>query len=66
MRTQLFVLKDLGGWLWWVLIRQCRTDLKEERTTEYWARNIFFLIVICFLIALLTLKVVPFVKELLV
>lgn len=46
-------LSDIGGFLWWILIKFRQTKLKEEQTklkeeqsNEKWARNIFFLIVV--------------------
>jgi hypothetical protein len=44
MRFQLE--NDIGGFLWWLLIKFCKTNLKEEQSKEKWSRNIFFLIVI--------------------
>lgn len=35
-------LTDLGGFLWWLLIKFAKTDLEEEQTKNNWARNIFF------------------------
>ena len=61
MRDEL--LTDIGGFLWWLIVRRCKTELKKEQTKENWSRNYFFLIVIVFLIALMTLKVVPFVRS---
>ena len=55
MRYELFT--DLGGFLWWVLIKFCKTKLEEEQTKEKWARNIIFLIVLLYLVAFLTIKV---------
>ena len=39
-------LSDIGGFLWWILIKFRQTKLKEEQSNEKWARNIFFLIVV--------------------
>lgn len=39
-------LSDIGGFLWWILIKFRHTKLKEEQSNEKWARNIFFLIVV--------------------
>ena len=39
-------LSDIGGFLWWILIKFRQTKLKEEESNEKWARNIFFLIVV--------------------
>lgn len=37
---------DIGGFLWWIFVRFCKTDLKEEQSKNYWARNIFVLIMV--------------------
>ena len=47
---------NLGGTLWWALIRFGRTKLADEHKYEKSARNFIFLIFICFLIAFFTLK----------
>ena len=39
-------LSDIGGFLWWILIKFKQTNLKEEQSKERWARNIIFLTVI--------------------
>lgn len=39
-------ISDIGGFLWWILIKFRQTKLKEEQSNEKWARNIFFLIVV--------------------
>jgi len=41
---------DLGGLLWWIFIRFCKTDLDEEQSEKYQARNLFLIIIIVFLI----------------
>lgn len=40
------IYSDLGGLLWWIFVRFCKTDLKEEQSKNYWARNIFVLIMV--------------------
>ncbi|WP_177190217.1 hypothetical protein [Myroides guanonis] len=40
------IYSDLGGFLWWIFVRFCKTDLKEEQSKNYWARNIFVLIMV--------------------
>ncbi len=37
---------DIGGFLCWIFVRFCKTDLKEEQSKNYWARNIFVLIMV--------------------
>ena len=51
------IVSDFGGLLWWILIKFCKTKLEEEQAEDKWSRNIFFLIVLGFIIAFLTLKV---------
>lgn len=54
MRYEL--LTDLGGFLWWLFIKFCKTDLKEEQSKEKWSRNIFFLITIGTAIGFIAVK----------
>jgi len=42
MRYEL--LTNIGGFLWWILIKFCKTNLKSEQTKDKWSRNLFFLI----------------------
>ncbi len=55
MEFELF--SDLGGYLWWLFIKFRKTDLKKEQSQEKRARNLFFLIVLAYLIAFFTLKI---------
>ena len=54
MRYEL--LTDLRGFLWWLLIKFCKTDLKEEESKDKWSRNIFFLIVLGIIIGFIAVK----------
>jgi len=54
MRYQLE--SDIGGFLWWLLIRFCKTDLKEEQSKDKWSRNVFFLIAIGTAIGFIAVK----------
>jgi hypothetical protein len=38
-------LADIGGFLWWLFIKFCKTNLKEEQTKSKWSRNIFVFLV---------------------
>lgn len=40
------IYSDIGGFFWWLLIKFCKTELKEEQSEKHWARNIFVLIFI--------------------
>lgn len=50
------ILSDIGGLLWWFLIRFCKTKLEDEQADGKWARNIFFLCVVGILIAFIVIK----------
>ena len=52
-------LTDLGGFLWWLLIRFCKTDLDNEQSKEKWSRNLFFLIILGLIIAFSKLMLFP-------
>ena len=47
---------DIGGFLWWLFIKFCKTKLEDEQKEEKWSRNIFFLIVIGLTIAFVSIK----------
>ncbi len=47
---------DIGVFLWWVLIKFCKTDLKEEQAENKWSRNIFFLAVLGLIVAFISIK----------
>jgi len=55
MRYEVFT--DIGGFLWWTIIKFCKTDLKKERSKEKWSRNLFFLIILGYLIAFISIKI---------
>lgn len=37
---------DAGGFLWWVIVKQCKSNLGDEQKEEKWARNIFCLVLL--------------------
>lgn len=47
---------EIGGFLWWLIIKFCKTKLEDELKEENWARNILFLIVIGLIIAFFVIK----------
>lgn len=47
---------ELGGFLWWILIRFCKTELKEEQIEEKMSRNLLLLIVIGILFGIVSVK----------
>lgn len=50
------IVSDLGGLLWWILIKFCKTKLEDEQAKDKWSRNIFFLIVIGVVLAFISVK----------
>jgi hypothetical protein len=50
------IISDLGGFLWWLLIKFCRTNLLEEQGEDKWARNIFFLCMLGIITAIVVIK----------
>lgn len=50
-------LTDLGGFLWWVIVKFTRTDLKKEQQKDKWGRNLFFLILIFIFINFVLIKI---------
>lgn len=54
MEFELF--SELGGYLWWLLIKFGKTDLKKEQSQEKKSRNLIFLIALGYLIAFITIK----------
>jgi hypothetical protein len=55
-RNTVFI--ELGGFLWWVLIRFTKTDLKKEQSKKYGARNVLFIFLLIFFIAFMKIKVI--------
>lgn len=47
---------DLGGFLWWLLIKFCKTKLEDEQAKDKWSRNIFFVIILGIMIAFISVK----------
>jgi hypothetical protein len=50
------LLTDFGGFLWWSLIKFCKTKLKDEQSEDKWARNILFVIVLGLIVAFISIK----------
>ena len=55
MRYEL--LTNIGGFLWWTLIKFCKTSLKSEQTKDKWSRNLFFLIFIGWVVAWIMIRI---------
>ena len=53
-RNTFFV--EIGGVLWWIFIRFCKTELKTEQSKKYEARNVLFIFVFIFIISLIKIK----------
>ena len=49
-------LAELGGFLWWIIVKFTRTNLNDQQSKENWSRNIFFLIIIIFAIGFISVK----------
>jgi hypothetical protein len=50
------IYSDMGGLLWWLLIRFCKTKLKDEQANDKWSRNVFFLCAIMYIIMFIYVK----------
>ncbi len=50
------IYSDIGGFLWWLLIKFCKTKLEDEQTSDKWSRNIFFLIVVGIICTVISVK----------
>lgn len=46
----------LGGLLWWLIIKFCRTNLDQEQSDDKWIRNVLFTIFIIILLIFLSVK----------
>lgn len=47
---------NIGGFLWWLLIKFCKTKLEDEQAEDKWARNILFLIVLGLIATFISIK----------
>jgi hypothetical protein len=54
MRFPLF--HYLGGLLWWLFIKFCKTDLEDEQSEEKWSRNVFFMMIIIVVLMFISVK----------
>ena len=50
------IFSDFGGFLWWILIKFCKTKLEDEQKEKNWARNIFFSIVFGYVLVFFSIK----------
>lgn len=50
-------LSDIGGFLWWFLVKFRKTDLVEEQSKKKWERNIFILVIIFIVTVALTILI---------
>ena len=55
-RNTVFI--ELGGFLWWLLIRFTKTNLKNEQSEKYEARNFLFIFLLICFIAFMKIKVI--------
>ena len=49
---------ELGGFLWWLIIRFGKTSLKKEQSEKYGARNIFFICSLIIFLCFLKIKII--------
>ena len=50
---------DVGAFLWWLFIKQCRTKLTDEQQEINRDRNFIIFFISSFLIAFIVLKIIP-------
>ncbi len=50
------LLHYLGGFLWWLLIKFCKTDLDYEQSEENRIRNILFSIILGLMVAFISIN----------
>lgn len=50
-------LSDIGGFLYWLLIKRCKTNLSDEKSKDKWARNIFILLFVGTILGFLIFKI---------
>lgn len=50
------LLDYLGGFLWWLIIKFCKTKLEDEQAQDKWARNILFLILLGLIATFISIK----------
>lgn len=39
-------LNNIGGLIYWIFIKFCKTNLTEEQSEKFWARNILVLLIL--------------------
>jgi hypothetical protein len=54
MRYGLF--SDIGGFIYWLVFKFCKSDLQIELSKNNWARNIFITLITIFIITFLSVK----------
>ena len=50
------LLNHLGGFIWWLCVKFCRTSLKEEQAENKWSRNIFLMIVLIIFLGIVSVN----------
>ena len=50
-------LSDIGGFFWWLLIKFCKTNLNDEQAEDKWGRNIFFVLLLFWVVTMVSIKV---------
>jgi hypothetical protein len=50
------IFSDIGGFIYWLVFKFCKSDLQIELSKKNWARNIFITMVTIFIITFLSVK----------
>ncbi len=50
------LLTDIGGFLWWLVVKFCSTKLEDEQVKEKWSRNIIVFILATYLVGFLIVQ----------
>ena len=51
------LFRYLGGYIWWIFVKFCKTKIEDEQKMENAARNIFTSIVMIIFIAFVCIKI---------
>jgi len=54
MRFQL--LSDIGGFIYWIIIKFCKSDLEIELAKNNWARNILIFLILFVIVMFISVK----------
>jgi hypothetical protein len=48
---------DIGGFVYWAVVKLCRTKLKTELEPEHDSRNVFFFIIFTILVGFISVRI---------